>query len=259
MNDFFEHIESPQARGRKFDLIFEGQTVLKFTDHNTILLWIAKNPNKNFSVESYRHNVGTNAEWIDRRIFTFKANEQTPPATQSIKKEMEAEDKILYAIAKNELEFYKKFYARLESELSELKEENQRLRAVNISNEARIATFDHEKQLALTQQLIDNKPKGLGSILEQPDAFEKIGNLIVTLRQPPQALSPAKNYENKDNLSEEKREAFNFIKKYVQLLSDEQLNKFSWVIKHMVENTKIDTVYQQWTKKESDPAPVEEN
>lgn len=98
---------------------------------------------------------------------------------QKLKKYEERE--ILYGIGKNELEYLKKDYARLEQDVYQLKKENELLFMENRDLNSRINTASRELEYAVKKAIVETKQSSLSGLgaLADPQVINNLSDAIL--------------------------------------------------------------------------------
>jgi hypothetical protein len=154
-------------------------------------------------------------------------------------------------IIQNENKWLRESHSKLEKENSELRVHNEKLRIDNNDLSVKNSVAEKEKQLALQQQEVLNKPKGLSGFAE-PEAFkELIAGVTTAIKAWKGDNNPGQPQLGAETsgLSKAKQEFIQFVQgKISSGVTDEQSQRLAFLIRTIVDKRKIDFLFEQWSQ-----------
>lgn len=154
-------------------------------------------------------------------------------------------------IIQNENKWLRDSHTKLERENSELRVHNEKLRIENNDLSIKNSVAEKEKSLALQQQEVLNKPKGLSGFAE-PEAFKEliagVTTAIKAWKGESSSVHPQLG-EGVSGLSNAKQEFIQFVQgKISSGVSDEQSQRLAFLIRTIVDGKKIDYLFEKWSQ-----------
>jgi hypothetical protein len=203
-----------------------------------------------------RTYLGNPTNPIEPKTFTISLKKETSEIEKTSPQHTVMSDPNITAqllVLQAENKWLKSSHDRLERENSELRVNTEKLRIENNELTIRTSVADREKQLALQQQEISNKPKGLSGLAEPSAIKEIVSGLAEAVRAFKGNDSGNNNSQNQlsggNGLSQAKQEVVDFfISKLGDTVTDEQANKIAFLLKTMIEKDKVDHLFSLWSE-----------
>lgn len=203
-----------------------------------------------------RTYLGNPTNPIDTKTFTISLKKETSEIEKTSPQKTVMSDPNITAqllVLQSENKWLKSSHEKLERENSDLRVNIEKLRIENNELTIRTSVADREKQLALQQQEVTNKPKGLSGLTEPETLKELIAGVTTAIRtwkngdddQGKNQLTGG----NDPSLSSAKQEFMQFVHgKISGKVTDEQVNKLAFIIRTVIDNDRVEVLFDKMTE-----------